>query len=116
MCSKYEKKENNQSAVHGNSCLGVPSRYTIYLCQTQITKILHCTELVSKHKESIDNSSGQMLIRDHEHEFGGNSQRDPDGAEEGDGPPEQAAQEPQRLPDPVHRVQQLVLAKPRRAR
>jgi hypothetical protein len=36
---------------HGNSCLAVPSRYKIYLYQTQITIILHCTELVSKQKE-----------------------------------------------------------------
>ena len=41
----------------------------------------------------------------------GDSQRDPDGADEGDGSPEQAAEEPHRLADPVHRVQQLVLAK-----
>lgn len=38
-----------------------------------------------------------------------NSQCDPDGADEGDGSPEQAAGEAEHLPDPVHGVQQLIL-------
>nr|CAB3459931.1 unnamed protein product [Digitaria exilis] len=37
----------------------------------------------------------------------GDSQCDPDGADEGDGSPEQAADETHHLTDPVHRVQQL---------
>ena len=42
-------------------------------------------------------------------EGGRDCQGDPEGADEGDGAPEQAAGEPHRLPDPMHRVQQLVL-------
>ena len=46
------------------------------------------------------------------------SQGNPEGADEGEGAPEQAAREPHRLPDPVHGVQQLVLqsSTPRRIR
>ena len=45
----------------------------------------------------------------------GDLQCDPDGADEGDGSPEQAVDEPHRLADPVHRVQQLILPQPDRA-